>query len=179
MSISTATVETLVAEVRVLMVGSRQITLSVARQLDRVGLGDIDAFGRIELGLDYGMGAVIGRQQSTGALVTATYDKSPLRTTYFSVVDLPGKVGVCSRLHTSSQTVSLKFNTEPIIVDENAVAFCDIDDHRRYHGAGRCDHWATNGQDAIIEAKIAETKSVVQRHLRAAALPLIVLAGLR
>ena len=32
----TATVETLTAEVRVLMVGSRQITPSVVKQLDRV-----------------------------------------------------------------------------------------------------------------------------------------------
>lgn len=33
---TTATVETLTAEVRVLMVGNRQVTLSVAKQLDRV-----------------------------------------------------------------------------------------------------------------------------------------------
>ena len=42
-----ATVEVLTAEVRVLMVGSRQVTLSVARQLDQVEPDDIEPFGRI------------------------------------------------------------------------------------------------------------------------------------
>ena len=47
----TATVELLTAEVRVLMVGSRQVTLSVARQLDVVHIGDIRPFGRIRTGM--------------------------------------------------------------------------------------------------------------------------------
>ena len=46
----TATVETLTAEVRVLMVGSRQVTLSVAKQLDEVQPDDIIPFGRISTG---------------------------------------------------------------------------------------------------------------------------------
>lgn len=45
-----ATVEVLTAEVRVLMVGSRQITLSVARQLDDVDPEEMDPFGRITTG---------------------------------------------------------------------------------------------------------------------------------
>jgi hypothetical protein len=44
---TTATVETLTAEVRVLMVGSRQVTLSVYGQLDEVGPEDIEPFGRV------------------------------------------------------------------------------------------------------------------------------------
>jgi hypothetical protein len=47
MSTRTATVEALTAEVRVLMVGSRQITLSVVRQLDRVAPDLIEPFGRV------------------------------------------------------------------------------------------------------------------------------------
>lgn len=47
--ISTASVQTLTAEVRVLMVGSRQVTLSVAKQLDVVELGDLKPFGRVRL----------------------------------------------------------------------------------------------------------------------------------
>jgi hypothetical protein len=46
-SSSTATVETLTAEVRVLMVGNRQITLSVFRQLDPVRHDQIEPFGRV------------------------------------------------------------------------------------------------------------------------------------
>lgn len=39
---TTATVETLTAEVRALMVGSRQVTMSVYNQLDRVPHSQID-----------------------------------------------------------------------------------------------------------------------------------------
>lgn len=52
---ATATIETLTAEVRVLMVGNRQVTLSVAKQLDRTnffedGPGAITPFGRVKTG---------------------------------------------------------------------------------------------------------------------------------
>lgn len=50
MSSQQATVEVLTAEVRVLMVGSRQVTLSVARQLDEVEPDEITPFGRIQTG---------------------------------------------------------------------------------------------------------------------------------
>jgi hypothetical protein len=46
-AITAARIELLTAEVRVLQVGSRQITLSVARQLDQVDPDDIEPFGRI------------------------------------------------------------------------------------------------------------------------------------
>ncbi|HKO85632.1 MAG TPA: hypothetical protein VJ140_13990 [Actinomycetota bacterium] len=49
MGTETATVETLTAEVRVLMVGSRQVTLSVARQLDVVHPSVLEPFGRVNL----------------------------------------------------------------------------------------------------------------------------------
>lgn len=49
MPVSTATVETLTAEVRVLMVGSRQVTLSVYNQLDCLSLGAVKPFGRVRL----------------------------------------------------------------------------------------------------------------------------------
>jgi hypothetical protein len=47
MSARTATVEVLTAEVRVLQVGSRQVTLSVYRQLDHVPAAEIEPFGRV------------------------------------------------------------------------------------------------------------------------------------
>ena len=47
METNTATIETLTAEVRVLMVGRRQVTLSVYRQLDRYDASLIEPFGRI------------------------------------------------------------------------------------------------------------------------------------
>jgi hypothetical protein len=47
-----ARVEVLRAEVRVLMVGSRQVTLSVARQLDTVEPWKIEPFGRVRIDKD-------------------------------------------------------------------------------------------------------------------------------
>jgi len=48
-AVSTATVQTLTAEVRTLVVGSRQITMSVAKQLDVVPLTQLQVFGRVKL----------------------------------------------------------------------------------------------------------------------------------
>ena len=70
-STATATVETLTAEVRVLMVGNRQITQSIAKQLDRVKLDQLDMFGRVRLGGDM---FVIGRRIDGGDLVIADPD---------------------------------------------------------------------------------------------------------
>lgn len=51
MTAKEATVEVLTAEVRVLMVGSRQVTLSVYKQLDVAILGrEFEIFGRIRAG---------------------------------------------------------------------------------------------------------------------------------
>lgn len=60
----TATVEALTAEVRVLMVGNRQVTLSVAKQLDHLGLDELEMFGRVRL--PDGM-RIIGRHTVTWA----------------------------------------------------------------------------------------------------------------
>ena len=49
MTTTTARVEVLTAEVRVLMVGSRQVTLSVYSQLDRVALHAMTPFGRVSV----------------------------------------------------------------------------------------------------------------------------------
>jgi hypothetical protein len=46
-STTAARVEVLTAEVRVLMVGSRQVTMSVYNQLDQVKPGEIEPFGRV------------------------------------------------------------------------------------------------------------------------------------
>jgi hypothetical protein len=45
----TATVETLTASVRVLMVGSRQVTLSIYKQLDECDAGRLKPFGRVNI----------------------------------------------------------------------------------------------------------------------------------
>jgi hypothetical protein len=68
MPAKTATVEVLTAEVRVVQVGSRQVTLSVVRQLDWAGAEDVEPFGRVRTGDDSpGRVEIIGSQD--GVLV--------------------------------------------------------------------------------------------------------------
>ena len=71
-----ARVEVLTAEVRVLMVGSRQVTMSVYDQLDQVKPGEIEPFGRVAP-RDAGSGwvnvvGVSARDADRGTLVRAT-----------------------------------------------------------------------------------------------------------
>jgi hypothetical protein len=47
MTVAAARVDVLTAEVRALMVGSRQVTLSVYRQLDATAAEDCEPFGRV------------------------------------------------------------------------------------------------------------------------------------
>lgn len=72
---ATATIETLTAEVRVLMVGNRQVTLSVYRQLDKISADAITAFGRIrdssEKDLNRDQFNIVGADPN-GVLVRAT-----------------------------------------------------------------------------------------------------------
>jgi hypothetical protein len=71
MGTQSAEVQTLTAEVRVLMVGNRQVTLSVYRQLDEVKPEDIEPFGRVRLSHDaHGWIYVVGMGKS-GDLVRA------------------------------------------------------------------------------------------------------------
>ena len=66
MTTPTATVVTLEAAVRVLMVGNRQITQSVAKQLDHVDPWHVEPMGRVRLADET---LVIGRHTDTGDLV--------------------------------------------------------------------------------------------------------------
>ena len=71
---NTATVQTLTAEVRVLMVGSRQITMSVFKQLDHRPIEEIELFGRVSVPNDYGIVRVVGRSTLDGTLVRSHVD---------------------------------------------------------------------------------------------------------
>lgn len=67
----TAEVTALTAEVRALMVGSRQVTLSVYRQLDWVGDDEnFEPFGRVRDKFPSGV-EMVGRDGETGSLVRA------------------------------------------------------------------------------------------------------------
>src|SRR5690606_26506941 len=67
---STTTIETLTAEVRALMIGKRQVTLSVYRQLDTIPWSEIEPFGRVRDSKDDEHAInVIGRNRKNNALV--------------------------------------------------------------------------------------------------------------
>lgn len=70
---ASATVRTLVAEVRVLMLGQRQVTTGIARQLDVVKPDEIEPFGRVEARAIGCQGPrhvnVVGRHKAMGVLV--------------------------------------------------------------------------------------------------------------
>lgn len=74
MTAVSASVELLTAEVRTLMVGNRQVTQSIYRQLDWTDPADIEPFGRVR---DEKVGTpetvvVIGRHADTGVLTRAS-----------------------------------------------------------------------------------------------------------
>ncbi len=81
MTENSATVEVLTAEVRQLMIGKRQVTLSIFRQLDDVDPDCCQPFGRVHdsnaptrrgsRGTSLPTVHVVGRSTDTGALVRA------------------------------------------------------------------------------------------------------------
>jgi len=80
---ATATVETLTAEVRVLMVGSRQVTLSVFNQLDVVCWAQLEQppFGRVSPRQSRrGCLHLVGKHCETGTLVSAQVNDPSLLT---------------------------------------------------------------------------------------------------
>lgn len=173
----TATVEVLAAEVRVLMVGSRQVTLSLARQLDRVPLDLLEVFGRINLLA--GTAAVIGRHLDSGALCVASVDTYPSSTPWIGQEDLGAKrITVCERVRWTRHglaNVRLEWRGRMIDVDRDCVDWCGLE-----HAASEsCASWYPGAATGEIDAALAEHDAWRARHIAAAKAPLIVLAGLR
>jgi hypothetical protein len=183
----TATVETLTAEVRVLMVGNRQITLSVARQLDHVSLDQMETFGRVRINDG---NTVIGRARN-GSLAIAQYNqyyrpKNPM--IYISDLDRP--VGLHRTVAAQSRhgewyrlrIRSVTFDLEPEGVD---ICNCPQQEPLSYPERWTCPDvgWDPRGQEDDIHGMVlhrqAKEQELQKLHQSAAAAPLIVLAGLK
>lgn len=163
MAVNTATVETLTAEVRVLMVGSRQITLSVAKQLDWVKPADIDPFGRISATWEGGKLTVIGRHSHTGELVTSSTHQH--HCTGVTIQALAAEMGA-----TVLKKTRRGYEYSAPIGDGLFVTGVEawrIEDAEKY------------SQEDRIAAASAILERVNTWHTLWSALPLIVLAGLR
>lgn len=178
-AINTATVETLTAEVRVLMVGSRQITMSVARQLDTVDLMAMIPLGRINLG--YGLHYVIGRHGASGSLVTADYRQGaphPGQRAYIGRGDLTARVRACQHCiqHVRNRgPVRLEIDGQNVDFDDDLVVFVPCVDH----GGHTSITLSLNGQENAIRQVVHDHNFKVLHYKDAEEMPLIVLAGLR
>lgn len=178
---STATIETLTAEVRVLMVGNRQVTLSVARQLDRAPLEEVEPFGRVRIGDEDNL--IVGRRRSDGTLVLASYRSKhqSVLSVWITEDDLPGKITVCDRIQ-SNGGLSLRFGDRSIAVSDAAIERCGIHPWTpatKKEDLSRCEHWDAHECGEAIRACITRHDEEMARHVAAHSLPLIVLAGLK
>ena len=170
----TAKVEVLTAEVRALMVGSRQVTLSVYRQLDDVSWSEIEPFGRVrdtkEDGDSFTFVHVIGKGPD-GSLVRAV-----AHVTAFSVdahrhyVDTSGR-----KLKSRWTDVELDAIKTDIMDAVGAVVF------RKHVFVGSFSggyEFAEIGDIAPAAVRWAESQPITTID-EWRKLPLIVLAGLR
>lgn len=187
MASETATVETLTAEVRVLMVGNRQITLSVAKQLDAVCLDNIDVFGRINLGK--GVEQVIGRERGTGNLVRCEYwDWDPSKRPLSVLITLrgasPDELPVMGwGLTAQGNFYHLNFRGRSIHIHRNHVTVAPFPGPEVIRRVGDGDFWNAGALgDSIQDQITADDDRWRAREAlfdEANSSPLIVLAGLR
>lgn len=171
-----AVVQTLTAEVRTLVVGARQVTMSVAKQLDVVSLADLRVFGRVNIPK---RGAIVIGAAPDGTLALAEIEYAGR---FSPIVSGAASFAICRRLPGASwdgaQGYRLSLDGQGFWVNLRDTARCaqpHIDD------GGWCNPtWRSD--DDVIRAEIADQHAawIKWRDLTAAAdaAPLIVLAGL-
>ncbi|MFF0240579.1 hypothetical protein ACFYRW_10130 [Rhodococcus pyridinivorans] len=190
---TTTTIETLTAEVRALMIGKRQVTLSVYRQLDTIPWADIEPFGRVRDKQDDDPGIyVVGRHRTTGVLSRASIHRNSW------VVDAPPAfvhwayhrdIVERHRLHEITESHGRKLHW--VVKHEPRSSYsiiglkCDalrnqsLDRDAR-HAGEYCDMDALEGQWlALAEQQVDKLIPHELEYQAAELLPLIVLAGLR
>jgi hypothetical protein len=206
-TVTTATVETLTAEVRVLMVGSRQVTLSVAKQLDMVSLSRLTPFGRVKVPDPFDI--VIGAETTTGVLSLSRIRHEVDRRAYIALTTPRSAGGQLKPLRcrakqpngsghgdVGSSEVGLLFNGWAIALNVDDIddrhdepRECYVRDCQRdqgcagFHCTDECGSWDPRDyRDEItreLDLHITAYREDRARVKAAAALPLIVLAGLR
>jgi hypothetical protein len=160
----TATIETLTASVKVLMLGSRQITLTIYRQLDIVDVADMDPFGRVNpKGSGPDVVHVVGRRKVTGELV-----KSVAPATWGAILQHTGQA---ENARTVAEDQARK--ADPMYEKDQAYSRA-----RRIAEDSHLDEW----HDQYIAELADRIKDITTPYVAIAeqlnALPLIVLAGL-
>lgn len=175
-----ARVQVLTAEVRTLVVGSRQVTLSVYSQLDSADYDEIEPFGRVrprDALLDYIY--LVGRHRQAGALVRSVIPGGP--------------DSIAREFDWPEFSLSIEDARRTALAAEREVAHLrkfEADVHQKLPDNHNCK--AGEIQEKEREAREARTEMAsLQREYneltapavacasRVSALPLIVLAGLR
>lgn len=180
---TTATVEALTAEVRALMVGKRQVTLSVYRQLDYVSVDDLEPFGRVNVE-DTGWIGLVGRRQDSGELARARVS-NPGGSVYVDDVDLDFDLALpvrCINARRHQLRLAESFLL-PFSQPSRGMTQVEIPAHLLEPcPGGQCGCNAT-WDPGPQRVHIQEAVDVVNEHKRKCEeikrLPLIVLAGLK
>lgn len=192
---TTASVEVLTAEVRTLMVGSRQVTLSVYRQLDEVPDQECEPFGRVRDAKDEPGGQaihVVGRSKETGALVRS-YRPQPWPN--FAPVDAPEAMGNRWCHHYDAHVdgsqkcyFTNKSHGRPvacIATEGDTGVFWHVKRNDHVYHSGAAGYWTFASDELAARAEqlakeeLADRRIIAQQHAEWSTLPLIVLAGLR
>lgn len=179
----TATVEALTAEVRALMVGSRQITLSVYRQLDTVPVDRIEPFGRVRddrhKSFQYGDIQLVGRDSKDGSLVRADVprpewadiDPVPPAFIHWCRHEIHPSVGSFVPVgHDGNHTLTWQYAVNKGNGSYSSSSYC----HCGSDPAILKEEW-----QPVAEEQLEYLASEQVRYDEMAALPLIVLAGLK
>jgi hypothetical protein len=178
MANSSATVVALTAEVRALMIGSRQVTLSVYRQLDTVDHTECEPFGRVRDPQNvegYGV-YVVGRHVQTGSLVRSYRKKAPHKL----VVVAPDVMYDWIRNGSRPFERTRNYSEIPILEDSDITIWASFYrmavDHR---GWEYVDPEQESQAVDLVRGQLDEALLIKHQYEEWAQLPLIVLAGLR
>jgi hypothetical protein len=166
-----ATVEVLTAQVRTLMVGSRQVTLSVYKQLDRVQPHEITPFGRVNVGSVGDIVETVGMDHG-GALVASRLHRVSTRYCTPDLGELIVAQGMDKKWLTNLQ----------IVVDGVARRVSGKDAAFTWASPQKWDFRDVDAQDyaeAVVRTEVAAATAQAVRWREWTQMPLIVLAGLR
>lgn len=181
MANSSATVVALTAEVRALMIGSRQVTLSVYRQLDTVDHTECEPFGRVRdaKDCDYRGVYVVGRHTQTGSLVRSYRKQTP----YKIVINAPDVMYDWITSGNRPFERTRNYLEIPILSDGDITIWASLYKIK----AGGVDHRGWEYVDPrqesqaveLVRGHLDEALLLKRQHEEWTQLPLIVLAGLR
>lgn len=171
-----ARVEVLTAEVRALMVGKRQVTLSVYRQLDTVEPDEIEPFGRVRDSQDdERYWCVVGRHRLDGTLVRSRRPLDPGKK-----ILLPGSWSRMiyhnvQRDQARAEIIILTDGDMTVYVDAVSCFRSSVVDPGTW---GYVEGAKAQVQN-LAQRAVAEARDAARGAAEWSALPLIVLAGLR